>query len=441
MSYDPNMPGSAQNFDYSGTIDPALEAVAAGQNAASVGQAHSGYATGIPQSYHDPHHQSHMAHAPHNVAAIQPPVLSYNAADVARHAPQQSGEGVSGSMPHSYYPSYPVAAPVLPPVISQPQIQSQTSTYAVAATNSTPSAPPKQVKIDDLLIKLPSSDTEYKPEQSTIDEIRQMYLSIYIPGLESFLESRWFTVDGTSVLMRDSTVLEHFAKLLQQFMKASENNEQEMMYAYQIEVRVVWELAQMVRQASSHSSSSATSEQEPKPRDLPPNGIPTPEDAEETLNRLKVWECLLSGTIAQSNPLTNPIGRIAEHHKLRELDFWHSLGKFVTLPIHDNSPVASQQIDETLSHLRNLLDGRENRDVLYSVAVVRALGQRVSEYGEEEKVEGVYLDEQDARSKVVVAKRFVGDEAGRGTTNVIRRFCELGCRALGIGMPGLVGQQ
>lgn len=419
MSYDPNMPGSAQNFDYSGTIDPALEAGQAPQT-------HPGYAPGIPQSY-DPHHQPpHMGHAP------QPPILSYNPADVARHTAPPPAEG--NVPPHSYYPSYPVAAPVLPPVSQLP-----TPTYApVAGTNATPSAPPKQVKIEDLLIELPASETKYQPEQSTVDEIRQMFLSIYIPGLESFLESRWFTIDGANVLMRDATVLEHFAKLLAQFMKASENNEQEMMYAYQIEVRVVWELAHLVSQASSTTPTAAEGEQQ-KARELPPNGIPTAEDAEETLHRLRVWEHLLSGTIAPSNPLTNPIGKIAEHHKLRELDFWYSLGKFVTLPIHDNSAQASSQIDETLSHLRNLLDGRENRDVLYSVAVVRALGQRVSEYGEEEKVEGVYLDEQDARSKVVVAKRFVNDEAGRGTTNVIRRFCELGCRALGIGINGMAG--
>ena len=421
MSYDPNMPGSAHNFDYSGTIDPALEAVQGQQ------QQHA-YQSGIHASY-DPHHQSHMSGPPppHSQQAF-----SYNPADVARHV--HGHPEPAAQPPHSYYPSYPVAAPVLPPV-SQPV----NTTYSVAATNSTPSAPPKIVKIDDLLIKLPASETKYEPTEETINEIRQMYLSIYIPGLESFLESRWFTLDGSNVLMKDPVVLEHFSKLLQQFMKASENNEQEMMYAYQIEVRVVWELAQMVRQADSLSKLDGTAGAEHKLRDLPPSGIPIPEDAFETAARLTVWSHLLSGTIAQSNPLANPIGKIAEHHKLRELDFWYSLGKFVTLPIHDNTPQASQQIDETLSHLRNLLDGRENRDVLYSVAVVRALGQRVQEYGEEEKVEGVYLDEQDARSKVVVAKRFVGDEAGRGTTNVIRRFCELACRALGIGMPGLVG--
>ena len=408
MPYDPNMTG-AQGFDYGGAIDPSLEAVA-GQGAQH-GQ----------QYAQAPYEQSHMG---------QPPVMAYNPADVARHAPPPQQEG--NVPPHSYYPSYPVAAPVPPPV----------STPYSAPSNSTPSAPPKIVNINDLLIKLPASETKYEPEQSTIDEIRQMYLSIYIPGLESFLESRWFSADQAHVLMRDSELLEHFHKLLTQFMKASENNEQEMIYAYQIEVRVVWELAQMVSKARNLSSDVKIDGQDSKdraPRQLPENGIPTAEDPDETYHRLKVWEHLLSGTIAPSNPLANPIGKISEHHKLRELDFWYCLGKFVTLPIHDNSPQASSQIDETLSHLRNLLDGRENRDVLYSVAVVRALGQRVSEYGEEEKVEGVYLDEQDARSKVVVAKRFVGDEAGRGTTNVIRRFCELACRALGIGMPGLIG--
>jgi len=87
-----------------------------------------------------------------------------------------------------------------------------------------------------------------------------------------------------------------------------------------------------------------------------------------------------------------------------------------------------------LSALRNLLDGRENRDVLYSIAVVRAIGQRVSEYAETDQP--LHLDEQDARSKLAVAKRFVKDEAnGNGTTNVIRRLCEVATQSWNVARP------
>ncbi len=392
-SYDPNMPHPAQNFDYNASIDPALDT--------SQAQYTQGYQAGThPHSYDQNSHISYAAQ----------PAVSYAAPGYEMPRTTEAG---------SYYPSYP----------AQPAQPAYTANTSAVPAPIMP--PPKPVKIDELLIKLPSlSDPSesadaggqveakpVEPEQSTIEEIRQMYLSIYIPGLESFVESRWFSLEGTATLMKDPVVLEHFAKLLQQFMKATECNEAEMAYAYQIEVRVVWELAQMANNAES------------KP-ERAPDSLPSPEDANEAALRLKVFQHLITGEIAESNELTRPVGQ-GEHHKMRELDFWYSLGRFVTLPIHSNDASSSIAIDETLSHLRNLLDGRENRDVLYSIAVVRALGQRVSEYDVSEQP--LHLDEQDARSKLSVAKRFVGDESLRGTTNVIRRFCELACRALGFG--------
>ncbi|OBT50022.1 hypothetical protein VE04_09690 [Pseudogymnoascus sp. 24MN13] len=130
--------------------------------------------------------------------------------------------------------------------------------------------------------------------------------------------------------------------------------------------------------------------------------------------------------IAEGNSLTKPPAT-GDYHKLREMEFWFHLGHFVTLRLHDNDPGSAKEVDETLAALRSLLDGRENRDVLYSIAIVRAIGQRVSEYVESEAP--LHLDEQDTRSKLMVAKRFVRDEGnGAGTTNVIRRFCELASR-------------
>jgi hypothetical protein len=276
----------------------------------------------------------------------------------------------------------------------------------------------KPCKVDDLLLKLPSKAEDFKPEQATIDEIKHLWLSIYVNGLESFLESRFYYTDGLEYLLKDKIVMEQFAILLNQFAKATPDNPAEMLYTASIEGRVVWSLACLVRTAAEAAKSAS-----PPPR---PDGIPPAEDPVEAAARLAVFENLVTSQIAEANTLTKPPAT-GDYHKLREMEFWYHLGHFVTLRLHDNDPGSAKEVDETLAALRSLLDGRENRDVLYSIAIVRAIGQRVSEYVESEAP--LHLDEQDTRSKLMVAKRFVRDEGnGAGTTNVIRRFCELASR-------------
>ncbi|KFY75308.1 hypothetical protein V499_04709 [Pseudogymnoascus sp. VKM F-103] len=290
---------------------------------------------------------------------------------------------------------------------------------AVAAPQGAPQfTQAKPCKVDDLLLKLPSKAEDFKPEQATIDEIKHLWLSIYVNGLESFLESRFYYTDGLEYLLKDKIVMEQFAILLNQFAKATPDNPAEMLYTASIEGRVVWSLACLVRSAAEVASAP------PAPPRL--DGIPPAEDPIEAAARLAVFENLVTSQIAEGNSLTKPPAT-GDYHKLREMEFWFHLGHFVTLRLHDNDPGSAKEVDETLAALRSLLDGRENRDVLYSIAIVRAIGQRVSEYVESEAP--LHLDEQDTRSKLMVAKRFVRDEGnGAGTTNVIRRFCELASR-------------
>ncbi|KAI6709023.1 hypothetical protein JHW43_008442 [Diplocarpon mali] len=247
-----------------------------------------------------------------------------------------------------------------------------------------------------------------------IDEIKHLYYSIYAPGLENFLESKWFSVKGLSKLLTGRTHLDQFAALLQQFSKTQQDDPKEIAYTSSVEGRVVWSLASMVRVSAAENG---VREQKT---------VPSNDDANEAGNRLDVFETLLTGRVAAINPLTSPVAGSTDHHRLRELEFWFTLGNFVTLQYEDNN--AAKEVDDTLSALRNLLDGRENRDVLYSIAVIRGLGQRVSEYTDSDTP--LHLDESDNKSKLLVAKKFVSDEAaGSGTTNVIRRLCDLAARS------------
>lgn len=257
-----------------------------------------------------------------------------------------------------------------------------------------------------------TADVTQQP--AVLDEAKHLYFSIYAPGLESFLESKWFSVKGVAKLLSDKPLLEQFGTLLQQFAKTSQNDPKEMAYTGSVEARVVWALACMVRSAASETLNGVNST------------MPAPDDAVEAGHRLIVFENLLTGGVAPSNPLTKPVAGSGDHHRLRELEFWYQLATFVSL--RDDGASSATQIDDTLAAMRNLLDGRENRDVLYSIAVVRAIGQRVSEYSDADVPH--HLDETDNRSKLLVAKKFVNDEAsGAGTTNVIRRLCELAARS------------
>lgn len=258
---------------------------------------------------------------------------------------------------------------------------------------------------------------------ATLDEIKHLYHSIYSPGLENFLESKWYPVKGVARLLSDTPLLDQFAHLLDQYGKTSHSDPASMTLASLMEQHIVWQLACMVRSAASENSVVK----------IEVVGIPAADDVVEANHRLTVFENLLSGVVADINPLTKYAPGSGDHHRLRELDFWYNLAKFVTLG--DDEASSAKEMDETLLAMRNLLDGRENRDVLYSIAVVRSIGSRVDEYSDTDPIPH-HLDEQDPKSKLAVAKKFIRDEAGgAGTTNVIRQFCDLAARSWIVAPP------
>lgn len=472
-------PGSAQQFDYSSAIDPALEAVAAPQGAPQFTQGTEYFygdelARSSPFFSSSPPSSSPPTPCPPKTSGYtnplqvggrsrfaSPPTSDSQVAHSQTAALQAGDTGVSKLRPlnqpqlsksNSQSTSCVNDAPQVKDSNQKASISKEQSKEQSSGRNKrqAPRTPPKKpgklrvdnfspnrllallsndgsadlittakpCKVDDLLLKLPSKAEDFKPEQATIDEIKHLWLSIYVNGLESFLESRFYYTDGLEYLLKDKIVMEQFAILLNQFAKATPDNPAEMLYTASIEGRVVWSLACLVRSAAEVASAT------PAPPRL--DGIPPAEDPIEAAARLAVFENLVTSQIAEGNSLTKP-PTTGDYHKLREMEFWFHLGHFVTLRLHDNDPGSAKEVDETLAALRSLLDGRENRDVLYSIAIVRAIGQRVSEYVESEAP--LHLDEQDTRSKLMVAKRFVRDEGnGAGTTNVIRRFCELASR-------------
>ena len=374
MSYDPALsagvssPGSANHqYDYASAIDPALESATAPTAAANQFTAST---PGMPNFRDNLKRELHSA-SPY------------------------SSSGVSDT-PHLRGGAAPFVFP----------------SSALFAQDVADTTVPAKRTVPDLLAigGPPPPGAPQEPNATSVDETKHLYYSIYAPGLENFLETKWFSVKGLNKLLGDKSLMALFGSLLLQFQKPNTETK-EVIYTASVEARVVWALACNVQAGAAELNGS-------KPTGL----VPPADDPVEATHRLSVFEALLTGKVANHNPLTQPVPGSTDHHRLRELEFWYTLANFVCL--REDDPNSVKDIDDTLTALRSLLDGRENRDVLYSIAVTRALGSRVANYTEVDIPH--HLDETDDKNKLHVAKRFIEDEAsGNGTTNVIRRLCEL----------------
>ncbi|KAI2626263.1 hypothetical protein GGS21DRAFT_530787 [Xylaria nigripes] len=253
--------------------------------------------------------------------------------------------------------------------------------------------------------------------QDKLHEVQDLYEQVYAPGLEKFFESEWYLKPyGTSALASNPRVQEVLAAFLESLAMTNTNDVAGMAYSANLEFRVVWELATLVYSTEYNVKTS--------------NGLPSINDSHEARNRVTIFETLVSGDFLDSNPLHPPLENpdSASYHRNRELGFWYNLAEFLLVKDQPNIDATSRR-NHILSQLRKLLDGRENRDVLYSLAIIRAL--TLTFPPDFETTLPPHLDESDPKSKLAVARKFIQDEARvtGGTTNVVRRFSELGIRA------------
>lgn len=276
------------------------------------------------------------------------------------------------------------------------------------------------MKIDEILNMLgpPPSTQQISHTEETFSEITKVYHEVYAPGLGAFFETNWyyFVESGKMSFPKAPHLIEHMAAFLKILEAVKAQDHAQMGYSGVLETRLVWELARTASQMPEGSNANL-------------GVLPIESDAAEAKNRLHVFETLLCGNQLASNPLTPPV-QDADRHRVRQFDFWYSLAEY--LRIRDKpffSPAAVHDREEWLSRMRHLLDGRENRDVLYSIAVVRELAPAFDpNYA---NTIPQHLDETDPKNRLAVASKFILDEAQvtGGTTNVVRRFCDIAARA------------
>ncbi|KAF4477144.1 negative acting factor [Fusarium agapanthi] len=276
------------------------------------------------------------------------------------------------------------------------------------------------MKIDEIINLLgtvpPSQNVAHT--EGIRNEIAKVYHEMYAPGLASFFESGWyhFTENGSPSFPQTQRLVDLMASFLKALEAVKVNDQTQMAYSGILETRLVWELARAAYDPLAAASAISTTT-------LPHDG-----DAKETQNRVRVVEALLCGDYLSVNPLCPPM-QDPDSYRTRQFDFWYSLAEFVRTREDPTGPSAAKSREEMLSRMRYLLDGRENRDVLYSIAVVRELAPHFdSPYG---NAAPQHADESDPKNRLSVASKFIYDESQvtGGTTNVVRRLCDIAYRA------------
>jgi hypothetical protein len=286
-------------------------------------------------------------------------------------------------------------------------------------------SPAKKMKVDELLAlgDTPPQASTAPPSPEMLAEITKLYNEVYSPGLSLFFESRWYdfakprattTNPAAAVLHKNQSLVSLFTSFIQTISKIESINSEDMISSGHLESSVVWALARL-------------------PLSIPftqhhqhPESTPAEDDLWEARGRVQVFETLLSGETLAVSPLSPPpAGNI---HPLRrnELEFWYQLSRYLLQENASASPAGVSGRERCLGVMRDLLDGRENRDVLYSIAVLREYTAHWDASYSEQSVPS-HLEESDSRSKLAVATRFIRDESNAtgGTTNVVRRFAQL----------------
>lgn len=317
----------------------------------------------------------------------------------------------------SYQPASPAAAAAAPP-----------ATPAPAPIPTPPGSIPRKMRVPELIEATFSAvppKPDMPPSAAQLDEVREIFQDIYAPGLESLFESRWFSMQQTlDRLLANEDVTALLVAFLGVVGRVDAGDSNSAEYATGVEFRVVWALACLAYSPEQVVNSGPT--------------MPGTCDEVELRNRAAVVDALLAGDFLARNPLQHTLVH-GDFHRLREIEFWWYLGEFLCIKDKPRQ-YSTPQREDVLGKLRPVLDGRENRDVLYSIAVIRTFGPHWPP--ESDNALPPHHDEVDPRCKLAVARKYIVEEAKEtgGTTNVIRRIAELAHRAFirpGVNIPRL----
>jgi hypothetical protein len=260
-----------------------------------------------------------------------------------------------------------------------------------------------------------------------------VFTTLYAPAVDKFLETRWYTACGLPHMLANSRLSEQFAGLIARFGITAQSNWPQYQITQSLETHVVWGMLQLAHPAAAAAAANPTDTR---------SVLEISEGIHETAKRIEVFLALISNRYLDSNPLLHAptptsgprnVTKIDEQIKSHGRDFWYQLALFLTL--RDDGASVAGEIDGCITELRRLLDSMENRDVLYSFAVARHLGQRITDDESQLTAAAAETDadagagltpEQNPRVMLRVARNHIRAEArGEGTTQVVVRLCAI----------------
>ena len=281
----------------------------------------------------------------------------------------------------------------------------------------------KRSRIDDLVAY--EGDPSYLTSPlapTTLDNVRTCIQKVYCTQIDKFLETQWFFNRALDHVLRDAHLTERINRLISLFTiePRSPGYEKSAFATRSLEAGIIWSIMSIARRVTGPSDS--------------PNPQISPDELNagviEAARRVNIFERLLTGQYLETE-VPAPMAEQAANgtsfqvqQQRREHDFWRLLHKF--LSIRDDEASASNELDRTLNDAKGLLDLKENRDVMYSIAVVRLHGAR-------ENLEN--LPQQSNRSSEAEdrlldkAKNFLEGQTVRGTNQVVQRVCGMASKA------------
>lgn len=251
-----------------------------------------------------------------------------------------------------------------------------------------------------------------------LEEIQAVFLATYAPAIDKLLEIRWYSEKALSVLMEDQQLVADYSALIDAFNDWNLGDGETLARLESFEASIIWRSMVLCRQVPNTETGTYGGDWNLLVANTRINAI----------EALLTWNHLETNTLSRSlqmdaaTPPNQP-----DQFMQRQLEFWSELGDFLIL--HDDEASSAKEIDDTLKRCRQLLDTYENRDIIYSIAIVRHLGQRWADFPNSLPTVG-YTDEKEAGTKLYVAHKFLEEEAeGKGTTQIYKRVCCMAVRS------------
>lgn len=249
-----------------------------------------------------------------------------------------------------------------------------------------------------------------------IEDIKMLFLS-YANGIDQLLECKWFETKALPYLLANNHLLAQYASLLDGFTHPQVEETPFLSALESREARIIWETMGLCRHAQAQTP---TSDSDPL----------TTKDPEllSAVKRLSILEALITGATLPHNPVgvdvypdADPSIRhtaLSGQIKGREMQFWEAIGRY--LVIQSDHPEHDKTRDHAVMWTRTLLDSLENRDIIYSILVVRHVC-KFQPYKLKPLVGST--DEKDTAAKLFVALKFIEEEnMGRATNQVVKRI-------------------